>query len=80
MKKRICRTKNHTIGKNTRSFCVYTVWDNKTDELVILDGEAKECAKAMGIKFSSFYCLVSLTRSGKRKRWSIESRYLDKQE
>ena len=67
----------HTHGKDTRSFIVYTVYDNRTDLPVIVDGEARECAKAMGISFSSFYSAVSNARSGKVKRWTIIERYLD---
>ena len=28
---------------------LYTVYDNRTDMPIIIDGTAKECAKAMGI-------------------------------
>jgi len=67
----------HTKGKNTRSFIVYSVWDNRTDELVILDGEAKDCAKAMNLSISSFYSIVTKVKKGIVKKWTIKSRYLD---
>jgi hypothetical protein len=67
----------HTKGENTRSYIVYSVWNNETDELIIVDGEARECAKAMGLAFSSFYSAVSKARSGKVKKWTIKERYLD---
>lgn len=67
----------HNKGENTRSFCVYTVCDNRTDFPVIVDGEAMECAKAMGISPASFYSAVSRAKSGVIKRWSIEKKYLD---
>ncbi len=67
----------HKKGENTRSYIVYSVWDNRTDTLVILDGEAKECAKAMNLSMSSFYSAVTKARNGSVKRWTIESRYLN---
>ena len=68
---------SHKRGKNTNSYIVYSVWDNRTDRLVILDGEARECAKAMHLSFPSFYSAVTKARNGTVKRWTIESRYLD---
>ena len=70
-------TTNHTKGKGTRSFMVYSVWDNRTGFPVIIDGEARECAKVMGLSMPSFYPAVTKSRSGAIKRWTIESRYLD---
>ena len=52
---------------------LYTIYKNKTDELVILDGTAKECADAMGIKFSSFYPIVRRSKMGVLRKWYIES-------
>lgn len=67
----------HKKGKHTRRFIVYSVWDNRTDELIILDGEAPACAKAMGISFKSFYSTMNRVKHGEIKKWTIESRYLD---
>lgn len=67
----------HHKGENTRSFLVYSVWDNRTDELVIVDGEAAACAKAMKLSLASFYSTVSRVASGKLKRWTIRKRFLD---
>lgn len=50
----------------------YTVWDRKTDELVILDGTSKECAKAMGITIQSFYSYLCKSKKG-IIRWDIEA-------
>lgn len=75
--KRIASNYSHKKGKNTRSFIVYSVWDNRTDDIVIIDGEARDCAKAMNLSLSSFYSAVTLVRNGKLKRWTIQSRYLD---
>lgn len=52
---------------------LYTVYDNKTDMPVIIDGTAKKCAKAMGMALSSFYSAVTHSKTGKIKRWYIES-------
>lgn len=67
----------HNSGKGTRSFCVYTVYDNRTDLPIIIDGEARECAEAMGMTLASFYSAVVHAKSGKIKRWHIEKKYLD---
>ncbi len=67
----------HTKGRGTRAFQVYTVYNNKTDRVVIVDGEARECAKAMGVSLGTFYCTVCRARAGKIAKWHIESRYLD---
>jgi hypothetical protein len=52
---------------------LYTVYDNKTDMPVIIDGTAKECAKAMGMAFSSFYPTVRRVKIGETKKWYIEA-------
>ena len=52
----------------------YTVWNNKTDELVILDGTSKECAKAMGITIQSFYSYLCKSKKGKTYWDIVESR------
>jgi DNA invertase Pin-like site-specific DNA recombinase len=54
---------------------LYTVYDNRTDMPIIIDGTAKECAKAMGIKLITFYPYVTSSREGKPKKWHIE--YID---
>lgn len=74
---RIAPNTLHTKGDNTRSFIVYSVWDNRTDTLIIIDGEARECARAMNLSMKSFYSAVTKARQGITKRWTIESRYLD---
>lgn len=71
------QTLNHKKGKGTRSFCVYTVYDNRTDLPIIIDGTARECAEAMHIDLQSFYACISRIRRGLIKRWYIEKRYLD---
>lgn len=69
--------------KTSRTYCkaiLYTVWNNKTDELVILDGTADECCKAMGISKYSFNSLVTRARQGKNKKWIIETRKIEEEE
>ena len=68
----------HRKGENTRSFCVYTVYDNRTDFPVIVDGEARDCAKAMGLCLAGFYCAVTRARKGQVKKWTIIQTYIDR--
>ena len=70
-------TAMHERAKDGRHFIRYTVWNNKTDEVVIVDGTARECAKAMGITLETFYCAVTNARNRKVKKWTIKSRYED---
>ncbi len=56
-------------------FFRYTIYDNKTDEAIIYDGNSEECAKSLGKTKSSFYCFVSRVFSGKVKRYTIIKRY-----
>ena len=53
---------------------LYTIYNNKTDMPVIIDGTAEQCAKAMGMKLCSFYPAVTLAKTGKIKKWYIEVR------
>ena len=57
---------------------LYSVWDNYTDAVVIVDGNAIECAKAMGISEKSFYSIRTRTRQGKMNKWTIEQRKVEK--
>ena len=68
---------NHKKGKHTRSYCVYTIYDNKTDMPVIVDGEARECAMMMNMTIASFYSAITRAKNRKTKRWYIERRFLD---
>lgn len=67
----------HRKGKNTRKYCVYTVYNNRTDEVVIVDGTAEQAAKAMGISINSFYGYVKRVREGEINKWWIERSFLD---
>lgn len=53
---------------------LYTVYDNRTDELVILDGTAQECARALGITDNSWRISVTRSRQGTLKKWYITTR------
>jgi len=53
---------------------LYTVYDNRTDMPVIVDGRAKDAAKAMGLSMKSFYNTVTRVRIGKNKRWYVDVR------
>lgn len=55
---------------------LYSVWNNFTDEVVIIDGNYIECANAMGISVNSFYSVVSRAKHGKSKKWTIEKKVL----
>ena len=52
---------------------LYTIYNNKTDMPVIIDGTAEECAKSMKITLASFYSAVTHARTGKIKKWYIEA-------
>ena len=51
----------------------YTVYNNKTDELVALDATATEAMEAMGItSLNSFQSTVGRVLTGKTRKWYIE--------
>ncbi len=49
----------------------YTVYDNKTGFPIAVNKTSEECAKQMGIRFSSFYNCVDRCGKGSNKRWTI---------
>jgi hypothetical protein len=51
----------------------YTVYNNKTDAPVIVDGTPAECEAAMGICPGSFHCVRSRCKKGINRKWSIYS-------
>ena len=55
---------------------LYSVWNNFTDEVIIIDGTAEQCAKAMGIKLESFYTASMKASRGKNLKWTIEKKVL----
>jgi hypothetical protein len=59
-------------GRPTKPSKLYTVYNNKTDFPVIVDGTAEECAAAMGLAtVGNFYSTVMRVRDGRLKKWSI---------
>ena len=58
---------------------IYSVWNNKTDQFVV-QGDAHECAAAMGIKDASFASLLSRCRNGKNGKWTIREEPQEKQQ
>jgi hypothetical protein len=55
---------------------LYSVWNNETDEVVIIDGNCVECAKAMGISPKSFHAIMMKSMQGKIKKWTFEKRLI----
>ena len=53
---------------------VYSIWNNKNDELIILDGTAEECAEAMGMTESTFRSIMTKVKQGTIKKWTIKQR------
>ena len=72
--------RGHRIAKGSWHFCRYSVYDNKTDFPVIIDGTADECARALNRSRNSFYCLVNRVRKGRNKRYTILQRMVDEEE
>lgn len=59
-------------GRPTKPSKLYTVYNNKTDFPVIVDGTAAECAAAMGLKtVGNFFNTVVRARNGYLKKWTI---------
>ena len=50
---------------------VYTVYDNKTDEIVCFELTADEAAKTIGMTANSFRSTCVRTEKGINKRWTI---------
>lgn len=71
--------KGHIAGEKGL-FCRYSVYLNKTDMPVIIDGTAVECARVLNMTQNSFYCMVNRTRIGKNKRYTVLTRLLDEPE
>ena len=59
---------------------VYSIWDNKTDEVVIVDASAPACARYLGISLHTFYTVVSHVRAGTDKRYTIDTRRITKKD
>jgi hypothetical protein len=69
--------KGHRKDAKIRKYCVYTVYENKTDRLVCLDADANKAAAAMGISLSSFHSTYSRINNGTHKKWTILKDFCD---
>lgn len=50
---------------------LFSVYRNRDDKLMILDGTAKECARVMGFKqLSSFYVILTV-KGGQTGKWTV---------
>lgn len=72
--------RGHRIVSGSRHFCRYSVYDNRTDFPIIIDGTADECAKALNRSRNSFYCMVDRVRKGKNKRYTVLQRMVDEED
>lgn len=54
----------------------YTVY-KANDDAVAACGDAKDCAKALGITLSSFRCMICRSRKGLTKRYTVLVEELD---
>ena len=68
--------KGHTAGEKG-AYIRYSVYDNRTDMPIIIDGTAAECAKALNRSKNCFYCMVNRVSKGTNKRYSVMKRMLD---
>jgi hypothetical protein len=78
--KRPHTNKGHRALNGERAFRRYSVYRNKDDMPVIIDGTAEECAKAMGVTLNSFYRTVCRAKQGRLKRYTVIWRYMDETE
>lgn len=70
-------TKGHKQDEE-RKLIRYSVWDNHTEKLIIIDGTGPECAEAMGISYTgSFLPYLTRIKKGRPCRWTIERVFTD---
>lgn len=50
---------------------LFSVYRNKDDKLIILDGTARECARAMGLSRTSSFYVILKVRGGQTEKWTI---------
>jgi len=72
--------KGRRKGACGRQFCMYSVYDNKTDFPIVIDATAEECAKVLNRTVASFYCLVSRVLKGEIKRYTVLRRFADEED
>lgn len=49
----------------------YTVYNNETDMPVAVHENSVRAAQLMHVQLNSFYSIVTRSRTGKQKKWSI---------
>lgn len=49
----------------------YTVYDNESDTPVAIHETSVRAAQLMHVQLNSFYSIVTRSRTGKQKKWSI---------
>ncbi len=72
--------RGHRTVSGSRCFSRYSVYDNRTDDPIIIDGTADQCAKALKRSVNSFYCMVGRVRKGKNKRYTVLQRMADEED
>lgn len=72
--------KGHRKGTAGRMFCMYSIYDNRTDLPLVIDATAEECARVLKRSVNSFYCMVSRVAKGRNKRYSVLRRHIDEEE
>lgn len=72
--------KGHQKGAKGRRFCMYSIYDNRTDFPLVIDAPAEECARVLKRSRNSFYCLVSRVLNGRNKRYTVLRRFLDEED
>lgn len=72
--------KGHRKGASGRRFCMYSIYDNRTDFPIVIDATAEECARVLKRTRNSFYCLVSRVLKGKNKRYAVLRRFIDEED
>ena len=80
MRNQKSQNKGHQKAEIGRNFCRYSVYENKTDRPIIIDGTADQCAAVLHRSRNSFYCLVNRVRKGRVKKYAILRRYEDEEE
>lgn len=59
------------------SYYLYTVFNTKTQETIITDGTAEECANVLGKTIQRFYEMVFRVESRGTKKWRITKSFAD---
>ena len=55
----------------------WSVWNNKTDQMVCCDLPTRQCCKLLGMKRNSFFRAVCRAKQGKYHKYYFEEQPLD---